>query len=160
MKIIPLSYPDDIARVRRVFDAATDYVFLEYGTAPNDALIKDFFQDRPPQVPAANCHHIGIEKDGDVIGAAGFLFGFPKPTDCYIGLLILAPLERDRGIGTRVVEHITASARSQGAMRLLIAVLDENHKGRAFWNAQGFRHLQTFPPTSDRHTRHRMGRDL
>jgi len=160
MQIIPLSYPVDIDRTRGVFDAATDYVFLEYGTAPDDAVVKAFFHERPDTVPAANCHHIGIEQGGDLVGLAGYLFGFPTPTDCYIGLMILDASVRGKGIGTQVVKHIVETARRQGATRLLIAVLDENPKGRAFWLAQGFRHLQTFAPTTDGHIRHRMGRDL
>ncbi|WP_296420858.1 GNAT family N-acetyltransferase [Pseudooctadecabacter sp.] len=160
MQIVPLTYPADAARVRRVFDAAADYVMLENGHPPTDATIAEFFTDRPPTVPLENTHHLGMEMDGRLVGVAGFLFGFPDPTDCYIGLMIFDPAHRGCGLGTRTVNHIKQTASARGATRLLIAVLDENPKGRAFWEGQGFAHLKTFAPTSDRHIRHRLGFNL
>ncbi|WP_375279422.1 GNAT family N-acetyltransferase [Pseudooctadecabacter sp.] len=155
-----MTYPADAARVLSVFEAAADYVLLEHEHAPTNATVVAFFTDRPPTVPPENTRHLGVKVDGRLVGVAGYLFGFPNPTDCYIGLMIFDAAHRGGGLGTQTVDHIKATARIQGATRLLIAVLDENPKGRAFWERQGFAHLKTFARSSDRHTRHRLGFNL
>lgn len=156
MNIVSLNANLDAERVGRLFEAAADYVLLEDGTPPSRATVTAFFEDRPPDVPATNLHHIGLEHDGILVGIAGFLFGFPETNDCYIGLMLLAPQFRGFGFGSQAVQHIKTFAHKRGASRLLIAVLDENPKGRAFWESQGFRHSKTFKPSADRHRRHRM----
>jgi len=47
-----------------------------------------------------------------------------------------------------------------GGRRRLIAVLDANPKGRAFWEREGFVLAKTFEPTLDQHIRHRMIRKI
>lgn len=160
MQIVPLTYPDDAARVLSVFEAAADYVLLENGHPPTNATVADFFADRPPSVPPEDTRQLGVDVDGKLVGVAGYLFGFPDPTDCYIGLIIFDAAHRGGGLGTQAVNHIKDTARAHGSTRLLIAVLDENTKGRAFWERQGFAHLKTFAPSSDRHIRHRLGFNL
>jgi GNAT superfamily N-acetyltransferase len=95
-----------------------------------------------------------------LIGILGVVFGYPDATDSYIGLLLLAPYARDRGVGGRALAHATTLGRARGSTRQLVAVLDNNPKGRAFWDREGFALEKSFPPTEDRHTRHRMTRAI
>jgi GNAT superfamily N-acetyltransferase len=95
-----------------------------------------------------------------LLGILGVVFGYPDANDSYIGLLLLAPQARGSGVGGQALAHATALARARGSTRQLVAVLDNNPKGRAFWDREGFALEKSFPPTKDGHTRHRMTRAI
>jgi GNAT superfamily N-acetyltransferase len=163
MLIRTLSRQVDRAQVSDLFARAADYVLLESGLPPAPDAADDFFTETPPGKTAADCLHLGIF-DGDRLDAmAAVSFGYPDPQDAYIGLLIVDAAHRRRGLGRSLADHVIAACLDRGARRLLIAVLDANPQGRAFWAHLGFAHEQTFPPEPDapvRHIRHRMTRAL
>jgi len=156
--IRPLDIDTDRESVAAFFERAADYVLLETGSPPNDGTVVDFFTDRPPTVDDENVHHLGTHDGADLLGITSVIFGFPEPDDCYIGLLLVSPAARGHGLGARLLTHVKTLARGKGANRLLVAVLDVNPKGRAFWEREGFEFDATFPPSDDVHTRHRLTR--
>jgi GNAT superfamily N-acetyltransferase len=155
-----LSATTDRAAVARLFADAADYVLLEDGRAPDEATTDDFFNERPPNVVAVDAVHIGMFDADRLLGILGVVFGYPDANDSYIGLLLLAPQARCSGVGGQALAHATALARARGSTRQLVAVLDNNPKGRAFWDREGFALEKSFPPKKDGHTRHRMTRAI
>ena len=155
-----LSANTDRAAVARLFADAADYVLLEDGRAPDEATTDSFFNERPPNVGAADAVHIGMFDADRLLGILGVVFGYPDANDSYIGLLLLAPQARGSGVGGQALAHATALARARGSIRQLVAVLDQNPKGRAFWDREAFALEKSFPPTKDGHTRHRMTRAI
>jgi GNAT superfamily N-acetyltransferase len=155
-----LSATTDRAAVARLFADAADYVLLEDGRAPDEATMDNFFNERPPNVGAADAVHIGMFDADRLLGILGVVFGYPDANDSYIGLLLLAPQARGSGFGGQALAYATALARARGSTRQLVAVLDKNPKGLAFWDREGFALEQSFPPTRDGHTRHRMTRAI
>lgn len=160
MDIRTLSATSDHDAVFDLFKQAADYVMLEDGHPPNRATVDAFFNDRPPKIAAKNALQLGVFEDDQLLGILGMLFGYPEATDCYIGLLVMSPEARGRGVGAQALAHATSLARTRGAQRQLVAVLDQNPKGRAFWEREGFVLEQTFPPSDDTHIRHRMTREI
>ena len=73
-----------------------------------------------------------------------------------MGLLLLDPGERGKGLGTRAAQLVLDEARADGAPCIRIAVLDVNTKARKFWAHMGYEHERTVPgdPTGDGHKRH------
>ena len=58
---------------------------------------------------------------------------------------------------------LMARARDRGAGRMLIAVLEANPRGKAFWQRNGFVPELCFPPRADvpmQHHRLRMTREI
>lgn len=160
MTIRALSHTSDRSIVASFFSRAADYVTLETGEPPNSGTIDEFFDERPPNVGVEDALHFGLFEADYMLGLIAFSLGLPEPTDSYIGLLLLAHTARGNGIGPRALAHATSLARARGATRQLIAVLDTNPKGRAFWEREGFLLEKTFAPTADCHTRHRLIRAI
>lgn len=137
---------------------------LETGTEPSDATVADFFTDCPPGSDlAASCKLGMFMPDGALVAIADMAFGYPETDDAYIGLLLIDQNRRDLGLGRIFLDHLTGTARARNATRLLIAVLDENTRGRAFWEREGFCLLQSFPDFKaglKTHVVHRMARPL
>ena len=77
--------------------------------------------------------------------------------------MMLGEEARRRGLGRVFLRHVEDAARNRGATRLLLAVLEANPRGRAFWEREGFGSPKTYPPAPvfDRtHVRIRMEKAL
>jgi GNAT superfamily N-acetyltransferase len=155
-----LSATTDRATVARLFPDAADYVLPEYGRAPDEATMDNYFNERPPNVGAEDAVHIRMFDADSLIGILGVVFGYPDATDSYIGLLLLAPHALGKGVGGHAVAHAATLAKARGSTRQLVAVLDNNPKGRAFWKREGFVLEKSFLPTNDGYIRHRMMRAI
>ena len=161
--IRPLSPATDRDRVADLYARAADYVLLETGTAPTPAMADDFFADVPPGGDPAESAKLGLFDGEALVGVADLAFGWPEPRDAYLGTMILAPAARGRGLGPVFLRAVEAEARARHAPRLLLAVLDDNPRARAFWERHGFRVVKTFPPATigaRTHSRHRMEKRL
>jgi len=162
-RIRPL-IPADASTVRDLYDRAADFVMLESGTAPSDTMVADFFTDCPPGGDLAASCKLGMFIPGGLLVAiADMAFGYPETDDAYIGLLLIDRNCRGMGLGRIFLDHLIATARTRNATRLLIAVLDDNLRGRAFWEREGFRLLQSIPDFKaglKTHIVHRMWRQL
>ncbi len=160
MEITRLTARDHFAALRGLFDRAADYVLLETGQPTSDATVAAFFDDAPPGFgPEVNCHFGAWERD-HLLGVVAMSFGYPEPSDSYIGLLIVDARTRGRGVGLKLLNHATEHARAAGATQQLVAVLEANPRGRAFWEREGFALERMFPAKGDGHIRHRLTRAL
>lgn len=161
--IRPLTASADAEAVAALFGRAADYVQLETGAPPDAATAAAFFTDAPPgQDPAAGLR-LGLFSGDRLDGIAEMAFDYPAPGDAYLGLLLLAPEARGRGLGRRVLDRAIEEARARGAPALYLAVLDGNAAGRRYWERAGFSVVTSFPPVqlgAKWHIRHRMRRPL
>lgn len=139
MKIKPLHAAADSAAVTDFFTLAADYVLLESGQSPSTEQTHAFFTEAPPGIDAATSQHFGLYLvDQQLAAIATVAYGFPNPDDAYIGLLLLDPDHRGKRLGQQMLDHLFSAAKTRGATRVLIAVLQENTKGHRFWSKMGF----------------------
>ncbi len=153
----------DRAAVADLYARAADYVLLETGAPPDATTVEDFLSGAPPGGNPATSVRLGAEGPQGLLGLAEMAFGYPAPRDAYIGLLLLDPAARGRGLGPQMLHRLTAIARDRGAERMLAAVLQDNPRGMAFWQRQGFVTETVVPDVAyglRRHTVHRMARAL
>jgi GNAT superfamily N-acetyltransferase len=128
----------DLAAVDAFYREAQDYWCLADRRPPDLQKAREFFTDGPPGCDPARSHRLGLFVDGTLSGVAELSFGFPQPEDGYLGLMMLAPRLRSAGHGARFLARAEALARAAGCPRLYLAVLQENPRGRAFWESHGF----------------------
>ncbi len=161
--IRPLSPETDRAAVRALYDRAADYIDLETGLPPDDALVEEFFTDAPPGGDPAAGLKLGLFTGPRLDAIADLAFGWPETDDAYLGLMLLAADQRNRGLGRVFLDHILAVSRTRHAPRLLLAVLEANPRGLAFWQREGFTEVLRTPPAQmgqRTHVRIRMERTL
>ncbi|MCF8485478.1 MAG: GNAT family N-acetyltransferase [Rhodobacteraceae bacterium] len=161
--IRPLTASADRAAVVGLVGRAADYILLETGLPPDDQTVEDIFAEAPPGIGPEGLLTLGLFRGETLDGLATMAFGWPEPTDAYLGLMLLAPNCRGMGIGPLLLDACMAEGRARGATRLLLAVLDENPRARRFWHSMGFTHLLTAAPAQigvKTHIRHRLGRAL
>ncbi len=159
-----LCFDQHAAAVLDFYRRAADYVILETGLEPDMATVEDFFFDHPPGSNLEESFKLGLfTVAGQLIGIGDMGFGFPETTDAYIGLLLIEPSYRGQRAGRILLRELEARARSRDATRLLLAVLDKNPRGRAFWDSEGFEHLVSSKPMESgikMHVRHRLARRI
>jgi GNAT superfamily N-acetyltransferase len=126
--------PADAAAVQTVYDRSDDYFEL-IGEPAGDAA--DLWHGLPPEADPAklSVHAVG---DPEAVGVVAVLRDWPRPATWLIGLLLLEPAVRGRGLGPQVVAEVEARARAAGADRLRVAVIPGNDPALAFWQRLGF----------------------
>jgi GNAT superfamily N-acetyltransferase len=149
---------NDLGAVEAVYRRAADYLTLESGLTP-EAAAQAFFADRPPESTAGPLKFGVRDDDGTLVAIGDLAFGYPEPGDAYLGLLLLVPETRDKGLGRAILGEVKRLAQVHGALRLLIGVLDANRRARGFWEGQGFKLTRTSGPHAfgvRRHVVHRF----
>lgn len=149
-ELIELNAVHDLGRITDLFTRAGDYVKLESGKSPNPDFVQATLTNAPP---GCDIFLRGLERvDGTLAGFASNIRGYPEKSDWYMGLLLLDPAERRKGLGRKAAQHVIDAARADGAPCIRIAVLDTNHAGRAFWDRMGYRLERSVQ--GDDHLRH------
>jgi GNAT superfamily N-acetyltransferase len=159
--IRPLDAVSDLELVVAAYQEARDYWSLADRKPPDRAKAAAFFTDHPPGSDPSRSHHLGLFAENQLVGLAELCFGFPQPQDAYLGLMILSPRCRGMGLGAAFLAHIEALALTGGARQLFLAVLQENPRGKAFWQREGFRPTGlTRHDAETGHLLHRLVKDL
>lgn len=161
-RLTPLSARDDGAAVQDFILRSADYWAMVQGGPPSTAAAADFFAEGPPGHDLASTRKLGVfQPDGRLAAIADLACGYPDADDVYLGLLVLEPSVRGKGWGSLILADLLADARTFGAKRMLLAVLDENRRARAFWEREGFQAIATLPDVrlgQKTHVVHRMAR--
>jgi GNAT superfamily N-acetyltransferase len=152
---------DDLDLVDAFTQEAADYWHLADRRAPDRQKAQDFFTDCPPGCDPAASQRLGMFTEGGLVGIAELSFGWPSAVDPYLGLQLLAPRARGRGLGRVLLGEVEARARATGAKALYLAVLEENPKRWTFWRREGFRETGVSGVDADTgHRLHRLVKDL
>ncbi len=138
MIIRPLDPTDDLDKVARFYRDAPEYWVLADRAPPGPNKAAEFFTDGPPNCDPARSHRLGMFLDGRLSGVAELSFGFPKPDDPYLGLLMLGTWAQGAGHGKAFLAHLEGLARQSDATSLYLAVLADNPRGWAFLTREGF----------------------
>jgi GNAT superfamily N-acetyltransferase len=153
--------PSEAPLVAAFYRDAPDYWLLAEGTVDPDRQAAEFFTDGPPGCDPGRSHHLGLFLEDRLSGVAEVSYGFPEPQDAYLGLMLIGPWAQGAGHGRAFLAHAETLARSRGAARLYLAVLEANPRGRAFWQREGFRPTGLSRKDPDTgHILHRLVKDL
>lgn len=163
MELRKLDPAKDALAVGGLFLRAADYVAMAEGTAPGPAQVAGFFKGVPPGGDIAQSVKVGLWEGAALLGIADMAFGYPKPGDGYIGLMLFVPEARGKGLGKALLALLEEEARARHAERLFVGVIDANVRGRSFWMREGFLPVIRVGPVtvgSKSHMIQRMGKSL
>jgi GNAT superfamily N-acetyltransferase len=131
-------FPSETALVAQFYREAPEYWLLAEGRCDPAHQAQEFFTDAPPNCDPAASDRLGLFVDHRLSGVAEVSYGYPESNDAYLGLMLLGPWAQGKGHGRTFLSHAEALARERHAVRLCLAVLDANPRGRAFWLREGF----------------------
>ncbi|GIF77988.1 GNAT family N-acetyltransferase [Asanoa siamensis] len=144
----------DVARICEICAVAYRETYRDLLPADFvERTIRDFYQpDRVAREVAANPPHwYGyqvVEEAGRVLGAAGGGIGEPGVGELYV--IYLDPAERNRGLGTLLLDRVVDQLTEGGAREIWVRVIEGNDRGIPFYRARGFEVVETVPTFSSR----------
>ena len=150
-----ISAEDNFDDVMDLAERARDYVIFEIGHAPDEEYVRQFFEATPPDLGPECLIHFAVMEGDAIAGILCIADGYEFPEDWWLGLVLLDPAYRGRGIGKKAIDQTKARAAAAGRQALKLAVLDANIRGKMFWAREGFdlHRLAPATPDSDGHNR-------
>jgi RimJ/RimL family protein N-acetyltransferase len=124
----------------------SDFFLFQNGLPPSEEDAREIFEFIPPRPSGITKLPIGIFLAEELIGVMDVLRGYRTASEWYLGFMLFAPSFRSQGFGTEIHNEFVSYARRAGALRLLLAVLEENESARRFWLRLGYRKVKDYPP--------------
>lgn len=158
---VKLSVPGDVVRLQRLLERCSDYYELHEGcTTPGDA--GEYELTATPETATPGDLHVFAVEDptGTLHAMAQLLRNCPERGTWWIGMLVVAPELRGRGIGPRLLRHAYGVAAAEGATTIKLLVSTNNPRGQRFWEAAGFRDTEEIRAVTARSGHVEMGRIL
>jgi GNAT superfamily N-acetyltransferase len=130
--------PPDLPRLTDLCLACSAFYELIEGQPANEATASEILGPLDPEYAHGTKHVWGVDIDGGLAAVVELLKGHPSVNDWYIGLLLVAPAQRRKGLGTELLHAILEWIRSRGATTVRLVVHKQNPGARSFWERQGF----------------------
>ena len=124
--------------VEGLCNKCSDYYILSGGALPSKDDVSALFTDLPPNKNLEDKFLFGVFKSNKLIGIIDIIRDFPTISEWTIGLLLLEPEERGKGLGIIIHEALVKWTRHLGAKRFSIGVIEDNNRAFKFWSNLGY----------------------
>lgn len=131
--------------VQRLFERCTDFFQLVSGAPPGPGDGADELNSIAPGKTIDDTVNFGVYDGDRLVAFAGLARDFPKPSEWWLGLLVIDPAERGRGLGARIHQELVDWVAAQSGTMLWIAVQTQNVDGERFWRRIGFQERERQP---------------
>lgn len=136
-----------IAPLQKLFDRCADFAMLVEGEEVSPTAAEDIFQSKPDGRSLDDKFLYGLwDRTGAIVGVLEGMRHYPDETIWWIGLLLLAPEIRGRGLGRKLVQGLCDCARSAQVTAVMLGVVEENRSAYRFWQQVGFERVRQTEP--------------
>jgi GNAT superfamily N-acetyltransferase len=136
----------DAPELQALYERCTDYHMAHEGTPTRANAGEEELTSLPPGRSAEDKFPFGIySPDADLAGYLELFRNYPAEGEWWIGLLMLDPQLRRRGLGSDIFRSASEWAAENGARAIQLAVLQQDAAARRFWQRQGFELLRHRP---------------
>jgi GNAT superfamily N-acetyltransferase len=132
--------------LQQLLERCSDYSLLVTGESPKPTAARMLLADVPPGVAPRSKLVIGIFDQDKLIGVLDCVRDYPSSNDWWLGLLLIDPAFRGRGLGGMVYRDFEKWIKQQGANRIFLGVIKANQKAFQFWLAMNFLVGEEQPP--------------
>jgi GNAT superfamily N-acetyltransferase len=131
--------PADLGELQSLFERGTDYFEVATGAPPaKDEAVRAFVAG-PPAKRVDEKRTIGVfDARGELVGVLDAITDWPDSGVWTVGMLLLDPEHRGRGLGIDTLTAFESWAASQGARELQTAIVSTHVPGRRFLVARGY----------------------
>ena len=141
----------DADAVQTLLVESADYIHRLTGRPPTPEAGAAVLTSTPPETSAEGKHVIGAFDGRSLLGIVDVIRSWPTPDTAHIGLLLVSPDTRGRGVGRLLHDHVIELSSSwTGITRLRVGIVTANAEhATGFWHALGYRPSgETAPHTS------------
>lgn len=131
--------PPDIPALQRLFERAADYFEVATGAPPGPDEGERAFVGGPPTKSVSDKQTIGLfDGDDGLVGVLDAIPDFPAPHVCTIGLLLVEPRSRGRGLARALLAAFETWMTGAGTRRFRTAIVARHMAGDAFLRRTGY----------------------
>ena len=139
--------PEDAPRLQALYTRCIGYFLRADGQPPRETAANEAFVDVPEGHSPDQLALYGVfAPTEELVAEMEVLEGYPNASVWWIGLLLVDPAARRRGIARRMVEWLSARAAEKRIAEIQLGVLDSNLEARRFWEGEGFTWLRSTEP--------------
>lgn len=129
----------DAPQLQSLLERCADYFQLVGGADPKPGDAELLLTQLPPGKSAEDKFVFGVHNEqGELIGVWDAVLNYPGDEDVWLGLLMLAPEYRGRGMGGELYLVFEAWAAGRGMRRVYLGVVETNQAAYRFWLRLGF----------------------
>lgn len=132
----------DLPALQELCLACRDFQVLTTGREPGPADGEDLFMDCPPGKSPGDKEIFGLMSWGKAVGVIELLRDYPAQGTWFIGLMLVHPCWRGKGLGRDALAWLEQYLAEQKVGSLSLAVLAENPLGLRFWEHNGFQQIR------------------
>jgi GNAT superfamily N-acetyltransferase len=137
---------ETIANLQGLLERCAEYNLLVSGEPPGSSAAQSLLAECPPGRSSEDKLVIGISTaDANLVGVLDAIRGYPQADCCWVGLLLIDPSFRNKGLGRLIYQSFEQWAGQLGAKYILIGVIEENQRACRFWKQMGFELVEKQP---------------
>ena len=130
---------EDKDSLQQLCESCLDYYDIVEGRTPQADAAEEILTEMPPNTDKEDKFVLGIyNQDELLVGVVDLIRNFPAEGEWTIGLLMIDPRERGKGLGRRIHEGLVKDASDSGAKILRIGVAQDNHNAYGFWTSLNY----------------------
>ena len=125
--------------VQGLCERCLDFFILTEDRYPEKGAGHEILFDLPPDKELKDKFVFGVYKEGTrLVAVVDLLKDYKQAGEWVIGLLMIDPVERGKGLGVRIHEFIRDTVVRHQAHTLRIGVVEDNKKAFNFWSKLGY----------------------
>jgi len=120
----------------------SDYFLMEQGKIANSDEGINILKAIPPNKTLEEKYVYGLFNETEnLVGLMDINKDYPEKNTWMLGLLLIDPAERRKGLGRDFHEEIKAIVKAEKGSKIRIGVLEENKSVIIFWNNLGYKFI-------------------
>jgi ribosomal protein S18 acetylase RimI-like enzyme len=139
--------PESAESLQKLFEQCADYAMIVEGEDVSPSAAQETFEDVPPGRSTRDKFVYGLlDRNGNIVGVLEGMRHYPDETAWWIGLFMLSPEVRGRGLGRRLIQNFSTFVRSKQGASIMLGVVEENEAAYHFWQKLGFELVRKTEP--------------
>ena len=130
---------NELTDIEKLFYDSSDYFIIEQGKPANENEAKSLLEALPPNKTYEEKFVIGVYNEKSELAAlVDIVKDFPEEAVWMLGLLLVSPNERGKGLGKAISNQLIEIVRYENGRKIRIGVVNNNEVGLKFWKSQGY----------------------
>ena len=131
--------PENIPALDSLCYRCSDYYRMATGSPPGPDAGYELYFDLPPGKEMEDKFLLGFfNREGKMVGIVDMIRDYPVKTVNYIGLMLIDPSERRKGLGEKIIDRLLEWLKQSNVNELRLGVVRQNTSALNFWKKVGF----------------------
>ncbi len=130
-----------------LYEQCKDFFILTDGLEPSPTAASEEFFDFPEGKTPEDVYIFGLfDKNQKLLGMIAGVEYYPNTQTWWIGLMMLTPEYRGKGLGTKFYKAFENWVATKGITQISLVVIKPNKLGLQFWQRMGFEVIRKTSP--------------